>query len=313
MNNTMLFCGNTNKLLAQSVAEHLKMPLAKATIDRFKDGEVMVEILENVRGKDTFIIQSTCSPVNDSIMEILMIADALKRASVASVTAVIPYFGYGRQDRRPRSARVPISAKLIADLIMSSGINRIITVDLHADQIQGFFNIPADNIYFSRVISDDIKENQIGPCAIVSPDVGGVVRARAVVKKIEGSHLVIVDKRRQAPNKTEVMNIIGDVDGLDCILIDDILDTAGTLTQAAKALKAAGARRIFAYCTHAVLSGPALERIENSEIDLITVSDSIPLQPKVKKSTKIKVLPLGFLLAETIRRVIENLSVSALF
>ncbi|MAJ81562.1 MAG: ribose-phosphate pyrophosphokinase [Legionellales bacterium] len=313
MNNTVLICGNTNKALAASVAKSLNMPLADAKIDRFNDGEVNVDIHENVRGKDIFIIQSTCYPVNDSLMEILLIADALKRASAGSITAVIPYYGYARQDRRPRSKRVPISAKLKADLIMVAGIGRIITVDLHADQIQGFFNIPADNIYYSRIISDDILKSGHERCAIISPDVGGVVRARAVVKKIENSHLVIVDKRRQAPNKAEVMNIIGDVKDLDCIIIDDIIDTAGTLTQAAKALKQAGAKRIFAYCTHPVLSDPALDLIESSEIDYITVSDSIPLTAKAEKSTKIKVLPLGDLLAETIKRVIGHQSVSAMF
>ncbi len=312
-NKPLLVSGSTSTDLANSVAKHLEMEVGNAFIDRFKDGEIMVEVKDHVRGKDAFIIQSTCNPVNDSILEILLIADALKRASVSTITAVIPYYGYGRQDRRPRNSRVPISAKVIANLIVTTGIQRIITVDLHADQIQGFFDIPADNLYFSRVIIEDLISQELTGCAVVSPDVGGVVRARAVVKKVPDSHLVIVDKRRQAPNKAEVMNIIGDVNGLDCVIIDDIVDTAGTLTQAAKALKDAGAKNIYAYCTHAVLSKPALELIEESEITQLTVSDSIPLNTKSKKSTKIRVLPLGGLLAETIKRVIAHQSVSELF
>jgi ribose-phosphate pyrophosphokinase len=273
----------------------------------------MVEILQSVRGRDVFIVQPTCTPTNENLMELLLIADALLRSSAVRITAVIPYFGYSRQDRRPRSARVPISAKVVANMIAGSGINRVLTVDLHADQIQGFFDRPVDNIYATPVILQDIQERQSSNLMVVSPDVGGVVRARALAKRLNDSELAIIDKRRPGPNQAEVMNIIGDVEGHDCILIDDIVDTAGTLCQAASALKKHGAASVRAYCTHAVLSGPALDNIRNSVLDELVVTDTIPLQADTQSNERIRQLSVSGLLAETMRRIHYEISVSSLF
>jgi len=313
VNKMKLFSGNANLALAQKVAGCLDIKLGDAIVGRFSDGESMIEIKENVRGCDVFIIQSTCAPVNENIMELIIMADALRRASAANITAVVPYFGYARQDRRVRSARVPISAKVVADLITSVGINNLITVDLHADQIQGFFYIPVDNVYATPVMFDDIKTKNYTDMVIVSPDVGGVVRARAIAKRLNDSHLAIIDKRRSQRNQSEVMNIIGDIDGRDCIIVDDIIDTAGTLTQAAKALKQKGAKSIVAYCTHPVLSGTAIQNIENSELTEVVVNDTIPLRDDALKCSKIRQLSLSKILAETIRRVNSKGSVSSLF
>ena len=309
----MLFGGNANPVLAQDIANYLKTPLGNATVSRFSDGEVYVEILENVRGKDVFIIQPTCAPTNDSIMELLLMIDALKRASAGRVTAVIPYFGYARQDRRTRSSRVPISAKVVADMIGECGADRVLTVDLHADQIQGFFDVPVDNVYASPVLLGDIWRQKYENLIVVSPDVGGVVRARALAKRLDDADLAIIDKRRPRPNEAKVMNIIGDVRGKSCILIDDLVDTAGTLGQAAGALKAAGAIRVVAYVTHAVLSGPAVHNITNSQLDELVVTDTIPLTPSAASCPKIRQLRIAGLLAETIRRASAEESVSSLY
>lgn len=313
MKDMFIIHGNTNKALAKTVSNSLNCHIISNCVQRFSDGEVMVEIMENVRGKHAYILQSTCHPVNTSLMEILFIADALKRASVECITVVVPYFGYARQDRRPRSSRVPISAKLLANLITVSGISRVITVDLHADQIQGFFDIPVDNIYFSKLILEDLTSFKTSNPVVVSPDVGGLVRARSIAKQFKDSDIAIVDKRRQRANQVEVMNIIGDVEGKDCFIIDDIVDTAGTLCKAANFLKEKGANKIITYCTHAVLSGNAIENIENSPIDFVKVSNSIPLNTESEKSSKIKVLDIGPLLAETIRRISLSQSVSDMF
>ncbi|MGQ0620797.1 MAG: ribose-phosphate diphosphokinase [Panacagrimonas sp.] len=309
----MLFTGNANPQLAQEIANYMHESLGKATIGRFSDGEVQVEILENVRGKDVFVIQPTCAPTNDNFMELLMMLDALKRASAQRITAVVPYFGYARQDRRPRSARVPISAKVCADMIGECGADRVLTVDLHSDQIQGFFDIPVDNVYSSPVLLGDIWRQKYDDQVVVSPDVGGVVRARAIAKRLDDADLAIIDKRRPRPNEAKVMNIIGDVEGRTCVLVDDLVDTAGTLGQAAGALKDAGAIKVVAYVTHPVLSGPAVTNIMNSRLDELVVTDTIPLSAAAAACPKIRQLSIGGLLAETIRRVSAEESVSSLY
>ena len=313
MSEMMIFSGSSVAALSARIVDELRIEAGRALVDRFSDGEVNIEVRENVRGKDVFIVQSTCAPTNDNLMELLILADAIKRASATRITAVIPYFGYARQDRRPRSARVPISAKMVADILGTVGINRILTVDLHADQIQGFFNVPVDNVYGSPVLIDDaIAQNYHRPI-VVSPDVGGVVRARAYAKQINDTDLAIIDKRRARANESEVMNIIGDVRGRTAILVDDIVDTAGTLSNAATALKESGAERVVAYCTHAVLSGPAIDRISKSDIDEVIVTDTIPLFVEAVKCGKIRQLSLDRVLAEAIRRVSNEESLSAMF
>ncbi len=313
MSEMMIFSGSSVAALSARIVDELRIEAGRALVDRFSDGEVNIEVRENVRGKDVFIVQSTCAPTNDNLMELLILADAIKRASATRITAVIPYFGYARQDRRPRSARVPISAKMVADILGTVGINRILTVDLHADQIQGFFNVPVDNVYGSPVLIDDaIAQNYHRP-VVVSPDVGGVVRARAYAKQINDTDLAIIDKRRARANESEVMNIIGDVRGRTAILVDDIVDTAGTLSNAATALKEKGAEKVVAYCTHAVLSGPAIDRIGNSNIDEVIVTDTIPLFVEAVKCGKIRQLSLDRVLAEAIRRVSNEESLSAMF
>jgi ribose-phosphate pyrophosphokinase len=308
-----LFTGNANVLLSNKVADHLKIDLGKAVVGNFTDGETMVEVMENVRGQEIFIIQPTSTPTNNNLMELVIMADAMRRASAGSITAVIPYFGYARQDRRVRSSRVPISAKVVADVLVSSGITHIITVDLHADQIQGFFSIPVDNIYGSSVMFEDIKSRNFKDVVIVSPDIGGVVRARAVAKRLDSSDLAIIDKRRQKRNQVKVMHIIGDVANRDCIIVDDIIDTAGTICQAAKALKEKGAHTVTVYGTHPVLSGNAVENIEKSEITEVVITDTIPLNQETANCKKIRQLSISQLLAETIRRVNDKMSVSLLF
>ena len=309
----MLFTGNANPQLAQDIANYMRVSLGKAMIGKFSDGEIQIEILENVRGKDVFVIQPTCAPTNDNFMELVMMLDALKRASAQRITAVVPYFGYARQDRRPRSARVPISAKVCADMIGECGADRVLTVDLHADQIQGFFDIPVDNVYASPVLLGDIWRQTHENLIVVSPDVGGVVRARAIAKRLDDADLAIIDKRRPRPNEAKVMNIIGDVSGRSCVLVDDLVDTAGTLGQAAGALKDAGAIKVVAYVTHPVLSGPAVTNIMNSRLDQLVVTDTIPLSPAAAACPKIRQLSIGGLLAETIRRVSAEESVSSLY
>ena len=310
--NLMLFSGNANPKLAQKVAKHLNIQLGKATVSKFSDGEVMVELLENVRGKDVFVLQSTCAPTNDTLMEMMIMVDALRRSSAARITAAIPYFGYARQDRRPRSARVAISAKVVANMLTGAGVNRLLTMDLHADQIQGFFDIPVDNIYATPILLGDLWKHGYKNLVVVSPDVGGVVRARAIAKRLE-SDLAIIDKRRPRPNVATVMNIIGDVNGRTCVIMDDMVDTANTLCAAADALKEQGAVRVVAYCTHPVLSGPAVGRIEKSVIDELVVTDTIPLKPEAEACPKIRVVSVDSLLAETVRRICEESSVSSLF
>jgi ribose-phosphate pyrophosphokinase len=309
----MVFSGNANPALARAVASHLKIRLGDALVSSFSDGEAQVEINEHVRGHDVFIIQPTCAPTNDNLMELLVIADALRRSSAARITAVVPYYGYARQDRRQRSQRVPITAKLAADMITTAGINRVITVDLHADQIQGFFNIPVDNVYASPVLLGDIWRQTHPDKIVVSPDVGGVLRARAVARRLDNADLAIIDKRRPRANELEVMNIIGDVEGKSCIIVDDIIDTAGTLCQAAMALKERGAGKVIAYITHPVLSGPAIERVSDSHLDELVVTDSIPLSEPARDCAKIRQLSLAEMLAETMRRVNNDESVSELF
>ncbi len=313
MTNLVVFAGNSIPELASRVANQLRIELGKADVDRFSDGEVRVEIHENVRGRDVFMLQSTCAPTNDNLMELMVMADAIKRASASRITAVLPYFGYARQDRRPRSARVPITAKVVADMLAVAGVNRVLTVDLHADQIQGFFNVPVDNVYASPLSVDHaLGQKYVNPI-VISPDVGGVARARAIAKMIDDADLAIIDKRRAAANESEVMNVIGDVEGRTCIIVDDIVDTAGTLCQAATALKNKGAIRVVAYITHPVLSGSAVERIDASAIDTIYVTDTIPLSPKARDCKRIVQLSLDRLLAEAIRRVSNEESVSAMF
>ena len=309
----MVFAGNANPQLAQDITRHLELPLGKAVVGRFSDGEVMVEIMENVRGKDVFIFQPTCYPTNDNLMELLVMADALRRSSAVRLTAVIPYFGYSRQDRRPRSARVPISAKVVANMIASVGVDRVLTIDLHADQIQGFFDIPVDNIYSTPIILRDIWEQNLPEMMVVSPDVGGVIRARALAKQLNDAELAIIDKRRPRPNEAQIMHIIGEVEGKHCIVMDDMVDTGGTLCQAANALKREGAASVRAYCTHAILSGRAVENFEDSKIDELVVTDTIPLRAHAAASKIIRQISVAGLLAETMRRIHLEESVSALF
>ncbi len=308
-----IFSGNAHPVLANDIARVLHVPLARAHVGRFSDGEINVEILENIRGRDTFIIQPTCPPSSENLMELLVMVDACKRASAARITAVIPYFGYARQDRRPRASRVPITAKLVAKLIGVAGVDRVLTVDLHADQIQGFFDIAVDNVYASPVLLGDVWKQKYDNMVVVSPDVGGVVRARALAKRLDDADLVIIDKRRSKANQSEVMNIIGEVRDKVCILIDDMIDTAGTLCNAASALKAKGARRVVAYITHAVLSGPAVSRIGESRIDEIVVTDTIPLNKEARACKQIRQLSTAELLAETMRRISDEESVSSLY
>jgi ribose-phosphate pyrophosphokinase len=308
----MVFTGNANPALAERVAERLDLDLGQATVSRFSDGEVSVEIQENVRGKDVFIVQSTCAPTNDNLMELMVFIDAIRRASATRITAVIPYFGYARQDRRPRSARVPISAKVVATMLTNVGVDRVLTVDLHADQIQGFFDIPVDNVYGSPVLLDDINDQNYDDVVVVSPDIGGVVRARAVAKQLD-TDLAIIDKRRERANESQVMNLIGDVEGRTCILVDDMCDTAGTLCKAAAALKEKGAKRVVSYITHPVFSGPAIDNIANSQLDEMVVTDSIPLSEAAKGCSKIRQLSLAPMLAEAVRRVCNEESISAMF
>lgn len=310
--NLMVFTGNANPALADAIAKNIGVPLGRASISKFSDGEVSVELNENVRGKDVFVIQPTCAPTNDSIMELLLMSDALHRASANRITAVIPYFGYARQDRRVRSARVAISAKVVADMIGAVGVNRVLTVDLHAEQIQGFFSIPVDNVYGSPVLTDDIERQNYSNLTVVSPDVGGVVRARAVAKQIN-TDLAIIDKRRPTANEAQIMHIIGDVNGKSCLIVDDMVDTAGTLCKAADALKDHGATKVVAYCTHPVLSGPAIQNIEGSNLDSLVVTDTIPLNEKAKSCKSIRQLSMAKLLAESIRRVSNEESISAMF
>lgn len=309
----MVFAGNANPQLARDIVNHLRLPLGKAVVDQFSDGEVMVEIMENVRGKDVFIVQPTCVPTNDNLMELLVMIDALRRASAGRVTAVVPYFGYARQDRRPRSARVPITAKVVANMLTKVGVDRMLTVDLHADQIQGFFDLPVDNVYASPILLGDIWRREYPNLMVVSPDVGGVVRARAMAKRLDDADLAIIDKRRPKPNVAKVMNIIGDVKGRSCVLVDDLVDTAGTLCQAARALKEHGAAKVVAYCTHPVLSGPAVANINASVLDELVVTDSIPLVGEAASCTRIRQLSIAELLAETMRRINNEESVSSLF
>lgn len=310
--NMVVFAGNANRALAELVVHHLGLPLGKAYVGRFSDGEIQVEIMENVRGKDVFVLQPTCAPSNDNLMELLVMIDAIKRSSARRITATIPYYGYARQDRRPRTARVAIAAKLVADMITTAGADRVLTMDLHADQIQGFFNIPTDNIYAGPVLLGDVWKNEYPDLLVVSPDVGGVVRARALAKHLEAG-LAIIDKRRPRPNEAKVMHIIGEVEGRSCVLMDDLVDTANTLCEAAQALKDHGARKVVAYCTHPVLSGRAVERIENSVLDELVVTDTIPLSEAGKQCKRIRQLSIGELLAETMRRIAEEDSVSSLF
>jgi ribose-phosphate pyrophosphokinase len=308
----MVFTGNANPKLAAEVVGHLHIPLGRAKVGRFSDGEVMVEILENVRGRDVFVLQSICAPTNDNLMELLVMVDALKRASAGRVTAAIPYMGYARQDRRPSSARVPITAKVVANMMTSSGVDRVLTMDLHSEQIQGFFDIPVDNIYSGPIMLGDVWKHGFQNLVVVSPDVGGVVRARALAKRLEAD-LAIIDKRRPRPNVATVMNIIGEVEGRTCVLIDDLVDTANTLCEAAAALKKHGAEKVLAYCTHAVLSGKAIERISTSALDELVVTDTIPLRGDAAQCPRIRVLTVGSLLAETMRRISAEDSVSSLF
>ncbi|MCH7344493.1 ribose-phosphate pyrophosphokinase [Pelomonas sp. CA6] len=312
MLNTVLFTGNANPSLSQEIATHLGLELGKAVVGRFSDGEVTVEIQQNVRARDVFVIQPTCAPTNENVMELLIMVDALKRASARRITAVMPYFGYARQDRRPRSTRVPISAKVVANLLETVGVERVLTMDLHADQIQGFFDIPVDNIYASPVLLSDLKARNYTDLVVVSPDVGGVVRARALAKQL-GCDLAIIDKRRPAANVSEVMHVIGEIDGRNCVIMDDMIDTAGTLVKAAEVLKDRGAKRVFAYCTHPILSGPAIERISGSHLDEVVITNTIPLSEAAKACGKIRQLSVAFLFAETIRRISDGESVTSLF
>lgn len=311
-NKLMVFSGNANPKLALSVTQHLNIPLGRATVNRFSDGEVAVEINENVRGRDVFVLQSTCVPANDNLMELMIMVDALRRASARRITAAIPYYGYARQDRRPRSARVAISAKVVANMLQAAGVDRVLTMDLHADQIQGFFDIPVDNIYSTPVLLNDILAHQYPNLMVVSPDVGGVVRARAMAKALDVD-LAIIDKRRPRANVAEIMNIIGDVKGRTCLITDDIVDTAGTLCNAASALKERGAVRVVAYAAHPVLSGNAIERITNSPLDELVVTDTIPLRPEAEACPKIRQLSCAALIGETISRIANEDSVSSLF
>jgi len=309
----MVFAGNAHPQLANAIASHLHLPLGKAAIGRFSDGEVAVEIMEDVRGKDVFIVQPTCKPTNDNLMELLVMVDALRRSSARRITAVIPYFGYARQDRRPRSARVAITAKLVANMIVSAGTDRVLTLDLHADQIQGFFDIPLDNVYGSPILLGDVWKQNGSDLMVVSPDVGGVVRARAIAKRLDDADLAIIDKRRPKANVSKVMNIIGDVEGRSCVLVDDMVDTAGTLCKAANALKEHGAARVSAYCTHPVLSGPAVGNIEASALDELVVTDSLPLSDEAQNCSRIRQISIAAMMAETMRRINQEESVSSLY
>ena len=311
--NLMLFTGNANPRLSMKIAEILNLPLGKMLVGRFSDGEIMVEIGENVRGQDVYVVQSICTPANDNLMELVIIADSLRRASAATITAVIPYMGYARQDRRSRSARVPITAKVVANMIVASGVNRVVTVDLHADQIQGFYDIPLDNVYASPVLLGDIWKLKSPELMVVSPDVGGVVRARALAKRLDDTDLAIIDKRRPNPNESEVMNIIGDVEDRTCVIIDDLVDTAGTLCNAAAALKDSGADKVLAYCTHPVLSGNAVRNLENSRLDELIVTDTIPLRSEAEACDRIRQLSVAEMLAESVRRISEGESLSSMF
>ena len=309
----MIFSGNANPRLAQSIVAELGMSLGKIIVDSFSDGEVQVEIMENVRGRDVFIVQPTCAPTNDNLMELMVMIDAIRRSSAGRITAVIPYFGYARQDRRPRSARVPITAKVVAKMIGTVGADRVLTVDLHADQIQGFFDVPVDNVYASPILLGDIWRQKYKDLIVVSPDVGGVVRARALARRLDDADLAIIDKRRPRPNEAKVMNIIGEVEGKSCVLVDDLVDTAGTLCQAAGALKARGAAHVVAYITHPVLSGRAVQNIENSELDELVVTDTIPLREDARQCERIRQLSIAGMLAETISRISNEESVSSLY
>ena len=309
----MIFSGNASHELTQHIAEHLNLPIGKAIVGCFSDGETMVEIQENVRGRDVFIIQSTCAPSNDNLMELILLADALRRASAAKVTAVVPYFGYARQDRRVRSARVPITAKIVADMMAAVGISRLVTVDLHADQIQGFFYMPVDNLYSTPIMLEDIHQQSYKNIMIVSPDVGGVIRARAIAKRINGADLAIIDKRRPKQNEAQVMHIIGDVEGRDCLIVDDIVDTASTLCRAVEALKEHGATKVYAYVTHPVFSGKAIQNITSSMLDKIVVSDTIPLSAEAKSCERVRNLSLSHMIAEAIRRISGAGSLSRMF
>ena len=308
----MIFTGNANPALAADIAKHLGISLGAATVGRFSDGEVTVEINQNVRARDVFVVQSTCAPTNDSLMELLIMVDALKRASAERISAVIPYFGYARQDRRPRSTRVPITAKVVANMLQAVGVARVLTMDLHADQIQGFFDIPVDNIYASPVLLSDLKSKNYKDLVVVSPDVGGVVRARALAKQL-GAELAIIDKRRPAAGVAEVMHVIGEIEGRNCVVMDDMIDTAGTLVQAANVLKERGAQRVYAYCTHPVFSGPAIERIAGSQLDEVVITNTIPLSDAAKACKKIRQLSVAFLFAETNRLISDGDSVTSLF
>jgi ribose-phosphate pyrophosphokinase len=310
--NTVLFTGNANPALAQEIATHLGVELGRASVGRFSDGEVTVEVQQNVRARDVFVVQPTCQPTNENLMELFIMVDALKRASARRITAVIPYFGYARQDRRPRSTRVPISAKVVANMLQTVGVERVLTMDLHADQIQGFFDIPVDNIYASPVLLSDLKGKSYRDLVVVSPDIGGVVRARALAKQL-GCELAIIDKRRPKAGVAEVMHVIGDIEGRNCVVMDDMIDTAGTLVTAGTVLKERGAMRVYAYCTHPVFSGPAIERIARSQLDEVVVSNTIPLREEAKACKKIRQLSVAFLFAETIRRISDGESVTSLF
>ncbi len=309
----MVFSGNANRVLSEGIARKLNMRLGMSTVGRFSDGEIVVEIEENVRGRDIFVIQPTCSPANENLMELLVMIDALKRASASRITAVIPYYGYARQDRRTRSARVPITARMVADMIDNAGADRVLTVDLHADQIQGFFAIPVDNVYASPILLGDVWRQKYENLMVVSPDVGGVVRARALAKRLDDADLAIIDKRRPKANVSEIMHIIGDVEGRTCVMIDDLVDTAGTLCHAAEALKSHGALRVVAYCTHPVLSGAAADNVRNSVLDELVVTDTIPLTDELREVGKIRQLSVAEMLAETIRRIASSESVSSLY
>nr|WP_299240400.1 ribose-phosphate pyrophosphokinase [uncultured Halomonas sp.] len=312
MSKLMVFAGNANPELARKVAECLDNRLGHATVGQFSDGEITVEINENVRGKDVFILQSTCAPTNDNLLELILMVDALRRASATRITAVVPYFGYARQDRRVRSARVPISAKVVADMMVKAGVDRVMTMDLHADQIQGFFDVPVDNVYGSPILLDDIERQNYDNLVVVSPDVGGVVRARAIAKQLNAD-LAIIDKRRPQSNQAQVMHIIGEIQDRTCVVVDDMVDTAGTLCKAAEALKDHGAKRVVAYATHPILSGPAVDNILGSVLDELVVGDTIPLAENARRSGKIRQLSVAGLIAEAIRRVSNEESVSAMF
>ena len=309
----MIFTGNANPVLAAEIAQHLGTQLGAANVGRFSDGEVTVEITQNVRARDVFVIQSTCAPTNENLMELIIMVDALKRASAARISAVIPYFGYARQDRRPRSSRVPISAKVVANMLQTVGVNRVLTMDLHADQIQGFFDIPVDNIYASPVLLGDLRQKNYPDLLVVSPDVGGVVRARALAKQL-GCDMAIIDKRRPKANVSEVMHVIGDIDGRNCVIMDDMIDTAGTLVKAAEVLKERGAKNVYAYCTHPIFSGPAIDRIaKGNALDEVVVTNTIPLSQAAQACGKIRQLSVAPLMAETIERIASGESVMSLF